>query len=135
MWIVEFADGRAIPQYDPKTGKENLYREVERYSRAIVKAGWYPFTPRLARLLAAQGVQVRILPWSARAEMVFEPGDVPFIRRRCVQRVGVRTGHGVGQEVFYILGRRRGEEARAFFLDEVGRRRQPAEGGPACTPA
>ena len=127
MWIVQFADGRAIPQFDPKTGKEILYSEVERYGRAMTRAGWYPFTPRLSRLLASQGVETRMLPWSARAEMDFEAGDEPVIRRRRVKHVGVRSGKGQSDETFYILGRRRGEEMRAFVLDGEGRRRQPME--------
>jgi hypothetical protein len=128
MWVVQFADGRAIPQYDPSTGKENLYSEVERYSRAIVKAGWYPFTPKLARLLGALGEPVRLLPWSCRAEMDFKVGDEPILKRRRVTSVGVRRGTGQGEGTFYILARRRGNDMLAYVLDEAGERVQPREG-------
>lgn len=127
MWIVQFADGRAIPQFDPKTGKEILYSEVERYSRAIVKAGWYPFTPRLARLVRAQGIAALVLPWSKRAELDYLPGDVPILKRRHTTRVGIRRGDYRGEDVFYILARRRGDEMLAYILDGRGNRVQPAE--------
>jgi hypothetical protein len=128
MWIVQFADGRAIPQFDSATGKEILYSEVEKYSRAVRKMGWYPFTPRLARLLASQGNPVRILPWSTRVEMDFEDGDVPVLRRRHLSHVGVRSGQSKGEGVYYILARRRGDEMLAVVLDGSGRHVQPTEG-------
>jgi len=125
MWIAQFADGRAIPQFDPASGKEQLWAEVQAYVPAMTRLGWYPFTPSLARRLQTQGIVVRCLPWSMRLELDFEESDVPIIKRRHLMRVGVRHGNGRGDETYYILGRRRGDEAMVYVLNEKGQRRQP----------
>lgn len=47
FWIAEYDDGTALPQFDPDTGKENVFSEVDQ-SR-LVRFGWYSFSPKLAQ--------------------------------------------------------------------------------------
>lgn len=47
FWIAEYQDGTALPQFDPDTGEENLFSEVDQ-SR-LVRFGWYSFPPELAK--------------------------------------------------------------------------------------
>lgn len=60
FWIAEFADGTALPQFDPDTGKENkanpnwlsLGSDIPPnsiFNKRVVKIGWYPFPPALAQ--------------------------------------------------------------------------------------
>lgn len=45
FWIAEYADGKALPQFDPDTGLEHKFSEVDQSK--LVKFGWYNFTPSL----------------------------------------------------------------------------------------
>lgn len=47
FWIAEYADKTALPQFDPATGKENSFLEVD-HSK-LKRFGWYPFTVDLAQ--------------------------------------------------------------------------------------
>lgn len=47
FWIAEYDDGTALPQFDPDTGEENLFSEVDQ-SR-LVRFGWYSFPLELAK--------------------------------------------------------------------------------------
>lgn len=42
MWVAEYRDGSALPQFDPDTGKENPFSSIDQ-SR-LCKFGWYPFS-------------------------------------------------------------------------------------------
>ena len=47
FWVTEYKDGTALPQFDPDTGEERLFSEVDQDK--VARFGWYPFTPELAR--------------------------------------------------------------------------------------
>ena len=42
MWVAEYRDGLALPQFDPDTGRENPFSSIDQ-SR-LCKFGWYPFS-------------------------------------------------------------------------------------------
>lgn len=46
MWIAEYSGGSALPQFDPETGKENLFRDVDQSK--LKRFGWYPFATELS---------------------------------------------------------------------------------------
>ena len=42
FWIVEYNDGTALPQFDPDTGKENLFKTINQSK--MIRFGIYPFS-------------------------------------------------------------------------------------------
>lgn len=47
FWIAEYKDGTALPQFDPDTGKEYLFKEINQSK--VVRFSLYPFTFELSR--------------------------------------------------------------------------------------
>ena len=45
FWIAEYTDGMALPQFDPDTGAENLFKEID--MARLCRFGWYPFTDKM----------------------------------------------------------------------------------------
>ena len=81
MWVVWYRDGLALAQFDPRTGEERLWGEVD-WERAV-KAGWYPIPEGLARLAQAHcthRLEPRLLPY---AEVELDGHrEEPYLRRR-----------------------------------------------------
>jgi len=50
FWIAEYQDGTALPQFDPDTGEEHLFSEVQQHR--LVRFGWYAFPHKLASKVA-----------------------------------------------------------------------------------
>ena len=46
FWIAEYNDGQALPQFDPMSGKENMFSEID--MDKLVSFGWYPFSHEFA---------------------------------------------------------------------------------------
>ena len=46
FWVAEYQDGQALPQFDPDTGEEHLFKDVD-HSR-LKRFGWYAFPRSLA---------------------------------------------------------------------------------------
>jgi len=44
FWIAEYKDS-ALPQFDPETGKENLFKEIDQSK--LIRFGLYPFSMEL----------------------------------------------------------------------------------------
>lgn len=57
FWIAEYKDGQALPQYNPDTGEECLFKSVDQ--NRLVTFGWYPFSPQMAIVLQKKGIEVR----------------------------------------------------------------------------
>lgn len=49
FWIAEYSNNQVLPQFDFKTGKENLFSEIDQ--NKLVKFGWYPFPLSLSKLV------------------------------------------------------------------------------------
>ena len=47
FWIAWYNDGTCLPQFDPDSGAENLFKEVD--ESKLSKFGWYPFSEELAQ--------------------------------------------------------------------------------------
>ena len=47
FWIAEYKDGTALPQFDPETGDENLFSEINQSN--LIRFGWYPFSEELSK--------------------------------------------------------------------------------------
>jgi hypothetical protein len=57
FWIAEYNDGTALPQFDPETGLDNKFSEVQHDK--LVRFGWYPFSFGLSqKIFAAEGIVV-----------------------------------------------------------------------------
>ena len=41
FWIAEYQDGTALPQFDPDTGDEHLFSEIDQ--ARLKRFGWYSF--------------------------------------------------------------------------------------------
>ena len=50
FWIAEYQDGQALPQFDPDTGEEHLFKEVDQ--ARLKHFGWYAFPRNLANKVA-----------------------------------------------------------------------------------
>lgn len=116
FWIVYFADGTALAQFD-ETGQETLWRDVEAQPEGIVKAGWYPFTPQLARALAAKGTLVRLLPQRMRMEVELGPDCELVLKRVGTLRI---DSEGTRKGTIYVLGRIHGDTLDVVARDEWG---------------
>jgi len=116
FWIAEFEDGKAIAQFDPDTGKENLFRVVEENQDKLVAFGWHPFTDKLSfQVLQATGIITAPLPNpSFRIEL--KKGDKLIAWRRNFVRINV-SGRVLGRETYYILGL---EGKRIIYIREDG---------------
>lgn len=47
FWIAEYKDGTALPQFDPETGEENLFKDINQIK--TIRFGWYPFSEELSK--------------------------------------------------------------------------------------
>lgn len=133
MWIAEFSDGTAIPQFDPVTGKENKahpdwcpskiddegyiivnnkrmkYRDAypipKRYkNKRIIRIGWVPFSIAMAKqVYSTSGIIV--VPTSNPSHFVeIEDGDEPIIYRTQIIRYMFRSKKIKGRETEYVIG-------------------------------
>jgi hypothetical protein len=119
FWMVYFADGSALAQFDPWTGQEFLWREVEKEEKSIVKAGWYPFSVKLAKLLGLKGVSVKLLPQDRKMEVELGPDCDLVLKRKGHLKL---AGSGLPKkETVYILGRVRGGLLEITARDDKGR--------------
>jgi hypothetical protein len=47
FWVAEYFDGQALPQYDPYSGRENPYSQVNH--KKVKRFLWLPITPKMAQ--------------------------------------------------------------------------------------
>lgn len=102
-WIAIYDDDQALPQFDPQTGVENRFKEVD-HSK-LKSFGWYPFTEALAEKVNRLFQKVsntlraaaRTLPYYT---IDLEPGrDLITYRRGHLTYVGEQK-----HEYVYLLG-------------------------------
>jgi len=67
FWIAWYNDGTALSQFDPESGEEIGFLEID--LPRVVKFGWYPITPKLARLVRKKGLLVVVDPWAKPLEV------------------------------------------------------------------
>jgi len=105
MWIAEYEDGTVFPQFDPSTGKENLYKDID--MTKLKRFGWHNFSPELARQLFVKGIEV---------ESTFPPISVVLNVNKGEELVAVRRH--TRQYGFSPIGRiyNRGEAPMVYIL-------------------
>lgn len=123
MWIAEFSDGSALPQFDPETGKENkadpdwlpsapgqpkipkdrVYRE-----KKLVKFGWYPFTSELAKKIFEAEAIIVIPTDNPRYFIELNDGDKLLAYRTNTINFSLQGGISRGETV-YVLGKTGGK--------------------------
>jgi len=102
FWVAEYTDGTALSQFDPETGRENLFKHVD--LARVKRFGWYPFTEELAeKIFEAEGLIV--VPSAFKSYVVdLEVGDRLVVKRENVLRYFAGSGGVAGREIVYVLG-------------------------------
>ena len=102
FWVAEYTDGTALSQFDPETGKENLFKCVD--LARVKRFGWYPFTEELAeKVFEVEGLIV--VPSAFKPYVVdLNGGDKLIVKRENVLRYFMDSGEVAGREIVYVLG-------------------------------
>jgi len=102
FWIAEYTDGSALPQFDPETGRENRFKEVNHGK--LHRFGWYPFSLKLAQKILS-GEKVRVIPTrNPSYTLTVEKGDRLVAYRSNTVRLQMRKGGVDHEETVYVLG-------------------------------
>ena len=98
MWVAEYSDGSALPQFDPETGEENRFAEVDQ-SR-LCKFGWYPFSAEMVARMSVVAVPTRN-PYHV---IELKDGDKLVAVRRNHIEFSIRGGGTRRVASLYLLG-------------------------------
>lgn len=101
MWIAEYEDGTVFPQFDPKTGKENLFKDID--MTRLKRFGWHNFSPELAQELFIKGVKVRSTYPPISVVLDIKRGEELVATRRNTIKYSVGGGYQ-HDETIYVLG-------------------------------
>ena len=125
MWVAEFSDGSALPQFDPETGKQNrgdptwlpekgvagsedsrprIFKE-----KTLSRFGWYPFSREMVAKMSVVAIPTR----NPIHTVVLKEGDELVACRRHPNVPQVMGGGYRRVESLYILGIR-GEEIKTI---------------------
>ena len=74
-WVAEYWDGQALPQYDPFSGVEHRYSEVNH--KATTRLWLIPVTPDMVKIFPGTGFNPRLVK-----HMVELKGSKGFVCRR-----------------------------------------------------
>ena len=99
MWIAEYRDGTAIPQFDPDTGKENMWSDVDQDK--VYRVSWCEFSKDMKKKVELDTISVR------KPEMhsiEYGAGDEIMICRRNHLDFS-SSGNVNGHRIEYVLGR------------------------------
>ena len=102
FWIAEYTDSSALPQFDPETGKENRFSEVD--PQKLKRFGWYPFTPQLAHRILESERTVVVPSKNPSYTITVENGDRLVAYRTNTVRLQMLKGAVVNGETVYVLG-------------------------------
>jgi len=115
FWIAEYTDGSALPQFDPETGKENRFSEVDQQN--LLRFGWYPFSLKLAQKIWVTE-KTAVIPTANPSYAVTVKGDTLVAYRTNTIKLRMQKG-GVGYgETVYVLGV---EGGKVLHINEEGR--------------
>ena len=115
FWIAEYTDGFALPQFDPETGRENKFSEVDH--RKLHRFGWYPFSLKLAQQIL-KGEKKGVIPTRNRSYTVtVGKGDRLVAYRTNTVKLQMRKGRVIHGETVYVLGV---EGGKILQIDEGG---------------
>jgi len=103
MWIAEYIDGSALPQFDPETGRENRFADIDHGK--LKRFGWYPFTHELAKkILETEGIIV--IPVVIPSYVVeLKDGERLVAKRENTIKLHTKSGEITRDATVYVLGK------------------------------
>jgi len=146
FWIVEFSDGTALAQFDPESGEEVQghpdwlsskidvdgmvekdgrkvpYREAypvpqHLQGKQVVRIGWYPFNPALAKKIFDATGKLVISSKAKPVVVDLKDGESPVCYRSHSIKLRVRSGGVEYAETVYVLGIK---GKKVFLINEKG---------------
>ena len=115
FWIAEYTDGSALPQFDPETGKENRFSQVNH--QKLKRFGWYPFSVKLAQRIL-ENEKLRVIPTRNPSYTVtVEKNNRLVAYRTNTIKLHTRKGGVDHAEIVYVLGV---EGKKVLHVDEEG---------------
>lgn len=104
MWVAEYSDGYCLPQFDPETGKEKRFAEIDQSK--LCRFGWYPFSAEMV----AKILDMIVIPTRNPYHILeLKEGDKLFACRRNHIEFGIMGGGVRRVETLYLLGIESGE--------------------------
>ena len=102
FWIAEYTDGVCLPQFDPETGRENRFADID--TSKLRRFGWHPFSAEFAkRIYEAEAIIT--VPSSNSSHMVdLKSGDCLVAKRENRVAIGMHDGGVCRGETIYVLG-------------------------------
>ena len=116
FWIAEYTDGSALPQFDPETGKENRFSEIDH--QKLHRFGWYPFSPKMAQQILKAEKTVVIPTSNSSYTVTLGNGDRLVAHRTNSIKLQMRYGGVEYGETVYVLGIK---GKKIFHMNEDGR--------------
>jgi hypothetical protein len=102
FWVAEYTDGSALPQFDPETGTENRFSQVDQ--KRLARFGYYPFSAEHAQKIL-ETEKIVVTPTGNLPHAVTLTGNDELVAYR-TNTVCLRTGNGAVDhgETVYVLG-------------------------------
>ena len=95
FWVAEYNNNRALPQYDPFSGVEHAFAEVDH--KNTLRFWWLPITPDMAKRFPGTRYNPLLNPKGYGADL---NGSKGFVTRR----YEIKTNPPVHRVKCYILG-------------------------------
>jgi hypothetical protein len=102
FWVAEYTDGSALPQFDPETGRENRFSEVNQLK--LRRFGWYPFSLKLAQKILETEKTVVVPTRNPSYTVSVEEGEELVAYRTNTVRLRIQNGRVDHGEAVYVLG-------------------------------
>ena len=115
FWIAEYNNGTALPQFDPQTGKENKFSEINH--KKLKHFGWHPFTKELAQRILKNEKMTVIPSRNPSYTVTLEKGDKLVAHRTNTIKLNTRKNEANYRETVYVLGV---EGKKAIQITEKG---------------
>ena len=123
FWLAEYNNGRALPQYDPFTGKENRFAEVDH--KNVLRFWFIPITPDMAAQFPGTRYNPRL-----KSIGVDTNGSKGFVSRRVNITLNKNNGRpAYTQEVqCYVIGIEGGPRREIYPDGTIVDKAQPGDG-------
>jgi hypothetical protein len=102
FWIAEYTDGSALPQFDPETGRENRFKEVDH--RKLCRFGWHPFSLELAQKILKAEKMVVVPTGNPSYTVSVKEEDKLVAHRTNAVKLQIQKGGVDHEETVYVLG-------------------------------
>jgi hypothetical protein len=102
FWIAEYNDGSALPQFDPETGRENKFSEIDQLK--LQRFGWHPFSLKLAQKILKTEQTVVVPTRNPSYTVTVEEDDKLVAYRTNTIKLHTRKGGVDQEETVYVLG-------------------------------